>query len=82
MSQSDLYNICCRYHGRNVRITLNDGSFHVGKVTRISRNMVWIQPIGNTGGYGLGFFGGFGRFGIGFAFGAITGIVLASAFHW
>jgi hypothetical protein len=84
MSQSGLYNICCRYHGRNVRITCRDGSVHVGEITRVGRDMVWIRPNGNTGGYGLGFFGGFGRerFGIGFAFGAITGVALASAFFW
>lgn len=84
MSQSGLYDICCRYHGKNVRITCRDGSVHHGEITRVSRDMVWIRPIGNAGGYGLGFYGGYGRerFGIGFAFGAITGIALASAFFW
>ena len=82
MSQTGLYDMCCRYHGRNVRITCRDGSVHHGEITRVSRDMVWIRPNGNTGGYGLGFFGGFREreLGIGFAFGAITGIVLASAF--
>jgi hypothetical protein len=94
MSQPDLYNLCCRYHGRKVRVTCRDGSVHVGEITRIDRDKVWIRPNGNTGGYGLGFSEGFGRerfrrerfgrerFGIGFAFGAITGIALASAFFW
>ncbi|MEK4487038.1 hypothetical protein MHH81_15935 [Psychrobacillus sp. FSL H8-0484] len=83
MNQAALYNQCCRYHGKRVRITCRDGSVHVGEITRISRNMVWIRPDDNHGGYGLGFFG-FGGFGFGFgiALGAITGIALASAFFW
>lgn len=89
MNQSNVYDLCCRYHGQRVRITCQDGSQHVGKITRVDRDIVWMQPDEDLGGYGLGFFGGFGdgrfrtrRFGIGFALGAITGIVLASAFFW
>jgi len=89
---NQIYDQCCRFHGRTVRITCNDGRVHVGEITRVNRDMVWIRPTGGLGGYGLGFFGGgfgfrrgFGRgFGIGFgiALGAITGIALASAFFW
>lgn len=82
MSQTDLYNLCCRYHGKTVRITCRDGQVHTGEITRVSKNMVWIRPTGSLGGYGYGFGFGFGRFGVGFALGAITGIVLASAFFW
>ncbi|TQR19003.1 hypothetical protein [Psychrobacillus vulpis] len=87
MSQSNVYSQCCRYHGQRVRITCDDGRVHIGEITRVSRNMVWIRPDNNLGGYGLGFFGdgfGFGgfRFGFGIALGAITAIVLASAFFW
>jgi hypothetical protein len=85
MYHSNLYSQCCRYHGQKVRITCRDGSVHVGEITRVSRDMVWIRPDENLGGYGLGFFGGFGfarGFGFGIALGAITGIVLASAFLW
>ncbi|ALC84475.1 MULTISPECIES: hypothetical protein [Bacillaceae] len=82
MNNSDVFNLCCRYYGKRVRITCRDGSVHVGEVTRVSRNTVWIRPDDNLGGYGLGFFGeGFG-FGFGIALGAITGVVLASAFFW
>ena len=82
MNQTDCYNLCCRYHGKTVRITCRDGRVHTGEITRVSRDMVWIQPSGNLGGYSLGFgFGGF-RFGFGIALGAITGIALASAFFW
>ena len=59
MSQTDLYNLCCRYHGQNVRITGRDGRVSYRKITRVNRDMVWILPAGNLGGYGLGF-GGFG----------------------
>ena len=86
MSQSNLYNQCCNYHGKRVRITCHDGNVYTGTVTRVNRNMVWIQPENNLGGYGLGFFGGYARagFGAGFgiALGAIAGIALASAFFW
>lgn len=83
MYQSNLYSQCCRYHGQKVRITCRDGSVHVGEITRVSRDMVWIRPDENLGGYGLGFFGRRGfALGFGIALGAITGIVLASAFLW
>ena len=83
MSQTNFYNVCSRYHGKTVRITCRDGRVHTGEITRLNRNMVWIRPIGGLGGYGYGF-GGYGRrnFGFGIALGAITGIVLASAFFW
>lgn len=86
MAQSNWYNQCCRYHGRKVRITCRDGRVHVGEITRVNREMVWIRPASGLGGYGYGFggFGGFGgfRLGFGIALGAITGIALASAFFW
>lgn len=81
MSQANLYNQCCKYYGKTVRITCHDGKVHVGEITRINNHMVWIRPVGNTGGYGYGFYGG-NRFGYGIALGAIAGIVLASAFFW
>lgn len=80
MNSYDAYNLCCRYHGQRVRITCRDGSVHVGEITRTSRNRVWIRPDDNLGGYGLGFFGE--GFGYGIALGAITGIILATAFFW
>ena len=85
MSQTNFYDLCCRYHGKEVRITCRDGRVHRGEITRVTRDMVWIRPAGGLGGYGLGFDGwGFGGFGIGFgiALGTITGIALASAFFW
>lgn len=54
---NQIYDQCCRFHGRTVRITCNDGRVHVGEITRVNRDMVWIRPTGGLGGYGLGFFG-------------------------
>ena len=82
MSYSNVYNDCCRFHGQRVRITCRDGRVHVGRITRVNRDMVWIQPDNNFGGFGLGFFGGGFGIGFGIALGAITGIALASAFFW
>ncbi|WP_391203544.1 hypothetical protein [Psychrobacillus sp. L4] len=87
MSQSNLYNQCCRYHGQRVRITSRDGRVHLGQITRINRQTVWIRPSQSLGGFGMGYYGGYGGyggdgFGYGIALGAITGIVLAAAFFW
>lgn len=81
MNQNELYNLCCRYYGKRVRIVDREGRVHLGEVTRVSRNMVWIRPDEDLGGYGLGFFG-FGGFGFGIALGAIVSIALATAFFW
>lgn len=85
MSQANYYDLCCKYQGQNVRITCSDGRVHRGKITKVTRDMVWILPTDGQGGYGLGF-GGFGfrgfGFGFGIALGTITGIALASAFFW
>ena len=86
MGPNDYYDLCCRYHGKKVRITDKQGRVHVGQITRVNRQMVWIQPDSNYGGYGFGYygFGGFGGlgFGYGIALGAIAGIALAGAFFW
>lgn len=92
---SRVYNQCCSFHGKTVRINCHDGKVHVGRITRVDRDMVWIQPAGGLGGFGQGFFGdggfGFNRgfgfrrgfgFGFGIALGAIAGIALVSAFFW
>lgn len=82
MPYSNMYNLCCKYHGKMVRITGRDGSVHVGEITRVNKDYVWLRPR-NLGGYGYGFYGGYGRgSGIPFALGFITGIVLATAFFW
>lgn len=84
MSQyNDLYNTCCQYHGKRVRIREKCGKMHVGTITRVDRGMVWIMPDrGMGGGYGFGWGWGGGGFGYGIALGAIAGIALAGAFFW
>ncbi|KGR90999.1 hypothetical protein CD30_07890 [Ureibacillus massiliensis 4400831 = CIP 108448 = CCUG 49529] len=88
------YELCCKYHGKIVCITDKKGRKHVGKITKVDRDMVWILPMKERGGYGLGFWGfgggyGYGPFGYGggglgygIALGAILGITLVSAFGW
>jgi hypothetical protein len=53
MRYTELYDLCCRYHRKGVRITQHDGRVHVGTITRVSRDKVWIMPSGGYGGYGL-----------------------------
>ncbi len=80
---NDMYNMCCQYHGKRVRITDNQGNVHVGTITRVDRRQVWLMPDRGMGGYGFGWGWGFGGgFGYGIALGAITGIALAGAFFW
>ncbi|KGR84333.1 hypothetical protein [Lysinibacillus odysseyi] len=80
---NDMYNMCCQYHGKRVRITDNQGKVHVGTITRVDRRQVWLMPDRGMGGYGFGWGWGYGGgFGYGIALGAITGIALAGAFFW
>ncbi|MGA3599515.1 MULTISPECIES: hypothetical protein [Lysinibacillus] len=81
MNPADTYNLCCKYHGKRVRITDASGRVHVGEITMVDRKHVWILPDRRYGGYGLGFFGrrNFRRpgFGVGIVLGTIIGIALA-----
>ncbi len=81
MNPTDAYNLCCKYHGKRVRISDSSGRVHVGEITRVDRNQVWILPDRQSRGFGLGFWGfrrpGLAGFGIGIAFGTIIGIALA-----
>jgi hypothetical protein len=81
------YDVCCRYRGRVVRINDKFGNIHVGRITRVTPNKVYIAPVRgggrNLGGFGLGFYGypGWG-WGFGIALAAIAGIALAGLFFW
>ncbi|MBD8523261.1 hypothetical protein [Lysinibacillus fusiformis] len=78
MNPTDAYNLCCKYHGKRVRISDTSGRVHVGEITRVDRRQVWILPDRRYGGYGLGFWGYGGRgFGVGIALGTVLGIALA-----
>ncbi|WP_421385436.1 hypothetical protein ACOJQI_09320 [Bacillus salacetis] len=64
-----------------VRINDRFGRTHVGEITRVTRDKVFIRPVRPGRGYGyLGWGWGWGV-GYGIALGAITGIALA-AFLW
>ncbi|HWL26211.1 MAG TPA: hypothetical protein VNR38_21100 [Ureibacillus sp.] len=85
MDRRQAYDLCCRYKGKMVRISDNRGRQHIGRITRVDRDMVWILPARGRGGYGLGFWGfggGYGGsgFGYGIALGTILGIALVAAF--
>lgn len=84
MSNENMYDLCCRYHGKTVRICGRDGRVHIGEITRVDRQNVWLRP--NRRGFGYGFggygYGGYGGYGYPFALGAIAGIALAGAFFW
>lgn len=77
------YHLCCRYHGKVVRINDRFGRTHVGEITRVTRSKVYIRPVRAAGGYG--YFGpwgwGYSGVGYGIALGAITGLALG-AFLW
>lgn len=82
----DMYGLCCRYNGKVVKINERNGRVHHGRITRVSRSHVYIQPVGGRGPGGLGYWGwgpgwGWGA-GYGVALGAITGIALAGLFLW
>lgn len=81
MNTRQAYDLCCKYHGKMVCITDRRGNKHIGRITKVDRDMVWILPNRGRGGYGLGFWG-FRRsgFGIGIALGTILGIALVAAF--
>ncbi|WP_155593338.1 hypothetical protein [Lysinibacillus cavernae] len=83
MNPAETYDLCCKYHGKRVRISDSNGRVHVGEITRVDRRQVWILPDRRYSGYGLGFWGfggggfGGGGFGYGIALGTILGIALA-----
>lgn len=78
MSHSDIYTTCCHYKGKRVCITDKKGRRHVGRITKIDRDKVWIMPDRDYGGYGFGYWGfGPDRFGISIAIGFIASIILA-----
>ncbi|KXG09396.1 hypothetical protein PNH38_07995 [Anoxybacillus rupiensis] len=80
------YDVCCRYRGQVVRIHDRSGNVHVGRITRVTPNRVYISPNNqrNLGGFGYGYPGwgwGWGwGFGYGIALGAIAGIALVGLF--
>ncbi|MGE7664635.1 hypothetical protein ACQKMN_02860 [Ureibacillus composti] len=81
MNHGEVYDLCCSFKGKRVCITDRNGRKHVGHITRIERDIVWIMPDRDCGGYGVGYFRR-DRFGVGIAIGFIAGVVLAPLFFF
>ncbi|MBM6618148.1 hypothetical protein [Bacillus suaedaesalsae] len=79
-----MYGLCCQYQGKVVRIREHNGREHIGRITRVSPNRVYIESNGPRGGFGYGFYGGgyYRGYGYSLALGAIAGIALAGLFFW
>jgi hypothetical protein len=83
MAYPNIYSLCRKHYGKAVRITCHDGKVYTGKITRVTREHVWIRPVGGLGGLGYGYYGGYGYgYGVPIALAAIGGFALASAFFW
>ncbi|MFB4474210.1 hypothetical protein [Virgibacillus sp. SK37] len=89
MSVGHYHALCRKYMGRAVEIRTRDGRRHRGIIKHVSRNRVYIQPLGrrrNLGGFGYGYgygYGyGFGGFVYGLALGTIVGLALIPFFFW
>ncbi|OLN22234.1 hypothetical protein BTO30_10830 [Domibacillus antri] len=70
MSSTSMYKRCCHYDGKIVRLTEHDGKIHIAEMTNVNREFVWLRPVGNWRGFGLGY---------PMALAFIAGITLASA---
>ncbi|MDQ0272307.1 hypothetical protein [Cytobacillus purgationiresistens] len=79
MSGYNHYERCRGGIGRPVEVRMHDGRIHRGIIDRVSRDRVYLRPMGrNYGGYG---YWGWG-FGAGFAFGAIATLAFLPLFFW
>lgn len=76
---NDPYSQCCRYHGQVVRIQDKSGREHIGRVSRVTEDRVYLDSPYDSryGGYNDNYYGGWG-FSIGLGF--IAGIALAALF--
>ncbi|MBO9129080.1 hypothetical protein [Bacillus sp. 165] len=45
MSRHELYDVCCRYHGRVVRIEDRSGKVHFGKIVGVTDDSVMFRPL-------------------------------------
>lgn len=77
------HKMCHENIGKNVYITEQCGKRHYGRIVRVDRDHVYLQPLGRRGfSYG-GFYGGYGyNWGYPIALGAVAGVALASLFFW
>lgn len=84
------YDLCCRYQGQVVQIREQSGREHVGRITRVSDDRVWIDPhFNNNPRFNNNYndryhsnFHSYHGFGYPIAIGFISGIILASLFFF
>lgn len=86
------YDLCCRYQGQVVQIREQSGREHVGRITQVSSDRVWIDPYFdnypprinnnyNDRNYQTNHYSHYG-YGYPIAIGFISGIILASLFFF
>lgn len=80
------YDLCCKYQGQVVQIREHSGREHVGTITRVSNDRVFITPHYDHSPqrlhhYNSHFYQPFG-YGYSIAIGFISGIILASLFFF
>lgn len=59
---NNYYDLCCKFKGRFVRTHDQKGKVYIGKITDVDDENVYlkgVEPRGNLGGKGYGFFNPF-----------------------
>ncbi|WP_186577231.1 hypothetical protein [Aquibacillus kalidii] len=88
MSINRYHGLCQKNQGRPVQIRTNSGEIHRGIIRHVTKDRVYLQPLGrraNLGGYGYGYRGyrgyGYGS-GWGVALAAIAAFAFLPLFFW
>ncbi|MDG4656828.1 hypothetical protein P6P90_09860 [Ectobacillus antri] len=55
MNRQQCYHLCCQYNGKVVRIQDKSGNYHIGRITKVSDDSVWIEPIRQRYNRGFGY---------------------------
>lgn len=83
------YDLCCRYQGQVVQIREQSGREHLGRITRVTNDRVWIDPnydyfpVNDYHFRNIGYSNYYrNNFGYPIAIGFISGIILASLFFF
>ncbi|MCI3987683.1 hypothetical protein MMJ63_24260, partial [Bacillus vallismortis] len=74
------YPLCTNHQGQVVRITERGGRVHVGRITRVTTDRVYITPAGaGPRGFGYVYWGGYWGYGADYCIYLclITGVALA-----
>ncbi len=76
---ASMYNLCCRYRGKEVVLRHRNGRTYRGTIVNVDRRNVYVRPAGGRRGYGYGYWG---RGLLAFSLGAIVGIGIAGLWFW